>query len=49
MFLWRNLSPSALAAVAAALTRTRPSTEPSAAAPLAAKDAITADSGIAKN
>jgi len=49
MFLWRNLSPSALAAVAAALTKARPSTESSAAAPAAAKDAIAVDSGIAKN
>jgi|GEM_PF-3606856 len=49
MFLWRNLSPSALAAVAAALTKAKPSAEPSAAAPAAAKDVGAAESGIAKN
>jgi hypothetical protein len=49
MFLWRNLSPSALAAVAAALTRAKPGTAPSADVPAAAKDAGAADSGIAKN
>ena len=47
MFLWRNLSPSALAAVAAALAKAKPSTESSAAVP--AKDGIATDSGIAKN
>lgn len=49
MFLWRSLSPSALAAVAAALTRAKPGTAPSADVPAAAKDAVTTESGIAKN
>jgi len=49
MFLWRNLSPSALAAVAAALTKAKTNTESSVAAPVTAKDAIVADNGIAKN
>ena len=49
MFLWRNLSPSALAAVAAALTKAKPGVARSTDAPAAAKDAGTSDSGIAKN
>lgn len=49
MFLWRSLSPSALAAVAAALTRSRPTEAPSSAAAAPAKDAGNGETGIAKN
>lgn len=49
MFLWRNLSPNALAAVAAALTRAKPAEASSAATSVPAKDAPGGEAGIAKN
>lgn len=48
MFLWRSLTPAAIASAAAALTRAKPADKPADASP-DKPEAGSGDGGVAKN